>query len=85
MILLTGCIADIDTENPVFARFAQAGDKKDLSLADPRALYGWFAAHREAADEIDRICISRHVGTTWTGWITVEGRLCAAANRARRK
>ncbi len=84
VITLTGCIAEIDTKNPVFARFAQF-PMTNLSLADPPALEDWFTTHPDAADEIDRICVSRHVGTSWKDWITVEGRLCEGATRARRK
>jgi len=84
LIFLTGCIAKIDTTNPVFARFAQFHDQTNLSLANPYALEDYFTMHSEAADEIDCMCVSRH-GTSWTDWITVEGRLCWGAKRARRR
>jgi len=83
-ICLTGCVTEIDTSNPVFARFAQF-KTKNLSLANVRALETWFLQHKDAADKINQLCKARQdVGQAWYWPVTVEGRICIGAGWALR-
>ena len=84
LVGLTGCTyVAIDTKNPVFQQFSKY-PMHNLSLVNREAMTDWFLQHDEAAEEISGICrdVKEPLEPSWYQSITVQSRICTAANRA---